>query len=309
LATNLLNDVEPALVAAQLLARGVSADRAAAAIAAVRAHPIFRVAAPLADTLRRREALLLIRSVLAKPAMIARVPTLSRERFLVEHYAVQHPVVVTAAMATVPALDRWTFEYLAEMYGALEIEIQDGRSDERYQRDFARFCRRTTLRELLARIHATPTSNDFYLTAKNRLLEQPGAAPLLADLQGLPDLFATPLAIDDAAVWIGPGGTRTPLHHDWLNLAIVQLRGRKRVHLVPAWEAPLVGNIESRFADVDAEQELAAHVTTIELVPGELVFIPVGWFHQVHALEPSISLTVTNFAAPNRYVWNTDTRR
>jgi len=99
------------------------------------------------------------------------------------------------------------------------------------------------------------------------------------------------------------------LHHDWLNLAIVQLRGRKRVHLVPAWEAPLVANIESRFADVDAEQELTAHVTTIELAPGELVFIPVGWFHQVHALEPSISVTVTNFAAPNRYVWNTDTRR
>jgi hypothetical protein len=90
LATNLLNDVEPALVAAQLLARGVSADRAAAAIAAVRAHPIFRVAAPLADTLRRREALLLIRSVLAEPPMIARVLARADPRDAYEQRLLSH---------------------------------------------------------------------------------------------------------------------------------------------------------------------------------------------------------------------------
>ncbi len=98
---------------------------------------------------------------------------------------------------------------------------------------------------------------------------------------------------------------------------MAQLTGRKRVSLIPCWDAPLVGNRESRFADVDAEHpDLArhpefagAHVFTLELAPGDLLFIPVGWFHQVRALEPSISVTLTNFAFPNRYRWDTDTRR
>jgi hypothetical protein len=42
---------------------------------------------------------------------------------------------------------------------------------------------------------------------------------------------------------------------------------------------------------------------------GELLFVPVGCWHQVRALEPSIGVTLTNFAFPNRYAWDTDTSR
>lgn len=112
-------------------------------------------------------------------------------------------------------------------------------------------------------------------------------------------------------MWIGPAGTRTPLHHDWCNAAIAQLRGRKRFHLVPAACAPVVGNHESRFADADATalDPARARVFEITLAPGELLFVPVGWWHQVAALEPSISVTFTCFAYPNRYWWDGDTER
>ena len=248
------------------------------------------------------------------PAEIPRRPHLPRDEFLREHYAVQRPVILTAALDI-----GWTFEQLARRHGALEVEIQDRREQapDAYQRDFARFCRRTTLATLLDRIAATPASNDFYLTAKNRLLAQPGALALLADLPPLPDLFTSPPRPDDVAIWIGPAGTLTPLHHDWVNAAIAQVRGRKRFYLIPPWHAPRVGNRDSRFADVDCEApDLArfprfadARVYTVTLEPGELLFLPVGWWHQVRALEPSIGVTLTGFSFPNRYAWATDTSR
>ena len=95
------------------------------------------------------------------------------------------------------------------------------------------------------------------------------------------------------------------------------MRGRKRFHLVPAWDAPRVNNHDSRFADVDAEHPdlvryprfAGARVFDLVLEPGELLFVPVGWFHQVRALEPSISVTFTGFVVPNRYDWDSDTNR
>lgn len=68
---------------------------------------------------------------------------------------------------------------------------------------------------------------------------------------------------------------------------------------------------ESRFADVDATalDPTQARVFEVMPEPGELLFVPVGWWHQVEALEPSISVTFTCFAYPNRYSWDGDTER
>jgi hypothetical protein len=41
----------------------------------------------------------------------------------------------------------------------------------------------------------------------------------------------------------------------------------------------------------------------VTLSPGEALFIPVGCFHQVYALDVSISLGFSNFRAANRFEW------
>jgi hypothetical protein len=315
IADNLLRGIAAARIVELLVGLGLRLDEARAAVADAEAHPCLRAARPIADTLRRRESLLDAQAALADlvlPADVPRVPRIGRDEFLHAHYAVQRPVILTDALAI-----GWTFDDLARRHGALEVEIQDGREHGAYQRDFDRFCRRTTLAALIERITSTPSSNDFYLTAKNQLLDQPGASALLDDLPPLPELFASPPRADDVALWLGPAGTRTPLHHDWMNAAIAQVCGRKRIHLIPAWHAPRVSNRESRFADVDCEApDLARHprfaearVYDVVLAPGELLFVPVGWWHQVRALDPSITVTLTGFAFPNHYAWDTDTTR
>ena len=46
-------------------------------------------------------------------------------------------------------------------------------------------------------------------------------------------------------------------------------------------------------------------VHEVLLHPGEALFIPVGWWHQVLAVDTSISLAFTNFIRRNRFDWYT----
>jgi len=68
-------------------------------------------------------------------------------------------------------------------------------------------------------------------------------------------------------------------------------------------------NIECAFLGLphgqamDIAPRLPANVKVIDLVigPGDLFFLPVGWWHYVRGLEVSITMTFTNFAFDNDF--------
>jgi hypothetical protein len=47
----------------------------------------------------------------------------------------------------------------------------------------------------------------------------------------------------------------------------------------------------------------SATVLDVVLAPGELLFIPIGWWHWVQALDVSISLAFQSFAVPGHNVY------
>ena len=112
-------------------------------------------------------------------------------------------------------------------------------------------------------------------------------------------------------IWIGPGGTFTPLHHDLTNNLLAQIVGRKRVIMAAPNETPKlyndlhvfseVANLADPGLDLDEFPRLS-QVRTLDLIlePGEMLFLPIGWWHQVEALDFSVSMTYTNF------VWRND---
>lgn len=114
--------------------------------------------------------------------------------------------------------------------------------------------------------------------------------------------------------WFGPRGTVSPLHRDDVNVMFCQVRGRKRVRLVSSAQLHRVYNERSFFSEVDLDRPDLERYPRFDGVrvldgvvgPGEVLFIPVGWWHHVTALDVSISVAMTNFVWPNPRVERTN---
>jgi len=101
--------------------------------------------------------------------------------------------------------------------------------------------------------------------------------------------------------WLGPAGTVTPLHADYDDNIFVQLWGSKRIFLAPPHHDEFLYPVEANAllfgspfdpeAPDYARFPLARQAALLEIVvePGDLLYVPAGWFHQVRALSFSLS--------------------
>jgi hypothetical protein len=248
----------------------------------------------------------------AAPGAIERVPSLDAETFFRHHYAASRPVVLTDAIRAWPEVATWTPAWFREQFGAVEVGVTvDRMSDPDYDRNTPAHTRTMALGAFIDRMDALGHTNDIYLVARNEALSAPPLAGLLAGFTDLPPFLRADHLAGCVSLWLGPAGTRTPLHHDTSNILFCQIHGRKRVHLCAPWERDLLADIRAVYSAHDAEAgpgeagalPSSVQVYEVELGAGEALFLPVGWWHQVRALTPSISLSFTNFARPNRFDW------
>lgn len=248
----------------------------------------------------------------AAPGVVERVPSLDAETFFRHHYAASRPVVLTDAIRRWPQVATWSPAWFRDHFGAAQVAVTvDRASDPDYDRNTAAHTRTMTLRAFVDRIEALGHTNDIYMVARNEALSTPELASLLAELSDLPPFLRAQHMAGCVSLWLGPAGTKTPLHHDTSNILFCQIHGRKRVHLCAPWERDLLADIRAMYSACDAEAAPgtpgavppSVQVYEVELDAGEALFLPVGWWHQVRALTPSVSLSFTNFARPNRFDW------
>lgn len=101
--------------------------------------------------------------------------------------------------------------------------------------------------------------------------------------------------------WLGPARTVTPLHCDYDDNIFAQIWGTKRIFLSPPHHdeflypseanALLFGSpFDPEAPDFEKFPE-ARKATMIECIvnPGDLLYVPAGWYHQVRALTFSLS--------------------
>lgn len=101
--------------------------------------------------------------------------------------------------------------------------------------------------------------------------------------------------------WLGPSGTVTPLHCDYDDNIFAQIWGTKRLFLSPPHHdeflytreanAILFGSPFDPEAPDYEKFPLARQAAMIECIvnPGELLYVPAGWYHQVRSLTFSLS--------------------
>lgn len=300
----LLGDPDAAILA-DLVRAGADVAQVRAELAAARAHPYVAAADRLRARLAKRDWLLACRARLEalSPADVPRRHALDPARFLAEHYLPLQPVVLTGLTDHWPAR-RWTLQSLLARVGNPAIEVQTAReSDPEFELNSIRHKSRMPFAEVITRLEADPETNDFYVTANNTGVNRKALAPLWADVGDLPGYLA-PGPLGDGFFWMGPRGTVTPWHHDLTQNLLVNMVGVKRVELVSPAETPAMSNHRHCFSAHGADPTLggaAVRRLTVDIGPGEILFIPVGWWHHVTGLSLTIGMSFTNFVWPNDF--------
>jgi hypothetical protein len=110
--------------------------------------------------------------------------------------------------------------------------------------------------------------------------------------------------------WLGPAGTVTPLHADYDDNLFVQIWGSKRIFLAPPHHDEFLYTREANAllfgSPFDPERPdfekfpLARQVAMTECIvhPGDMLYVPAGWYHQVRSLTFSLSANRWSRAMP-----------
>ncbi len=311
IAENLLIGAATDEILGRLVERGCPPALARAEIARAAADPYLRGAAVLQQRLAKRDWVLTSLGRLLREdegwREIPRRHALAAEDFFRDFYALNRPVVMTGLIDDWPART-WTLDRLATLPGDPEIEVQMGREGHAdYEARSDTLRHRQRLSAVLDRLRGGQPSNDYYVTANNGGHNRTALAPLWDEIGPLPGYLADG-ADQDGFFWMGPTGTVTPFHHDLTNNLLVQIMGRKRVTMIPAIDTPLMRNHLHCYSQWPGPEALATlpdgerpSLITVDLVPGDILFIPLGWWHHVVGLDTTISLSFTNFTRPNDY--------
>jgi len=315
-AENRLRGCTPESMVDGMAAHGVSREAALRETRTIVDDPVYLAAQKFLSLKTKLESVLESHQALWEAApdyeRVERRSHIGKDEFFRRYYLGARPVVVSGLARDWPAMERWQPHSLAERFGELEVEIQAGRDDDPdYEVNSVALRRRVRFADFLGRIVAGGPSNDLYLTANNHVFRDPAFASLHAEVGKLPDYLTAEDIGRHGSWWVGPAGAITPLHHDMLMLFHVQIVGRKRWRLISPLQIARVYNHQGVFSPVDLDAvdyeryPLMRGVRVLEVVvePGDAIFLPLAWWHQVTSLDPTVSLSISNLAFPNSFTY------
>ncbi|MER5985804.1 cupin-like domain-containing protein [Streptomyces sp. NPDC001787] len=206
------------------------------------------------------------------------------------------PLLCSGLLDTWPARSAWNPAALAEHHGARQVTALLDLPDTGvlFPRDQRHYERKLSFAEFIGRMESAGPSAPCYL-AYQRAHEI--FDPADCDFASLlpPDRYPT-----DTRVWIGSAGTRSMLHSDLKDNFFCQLWGEKSVTLL-SWRNsraayPFPDNLVNSQVDIAAPdmgrfprlRDAVLH--HVRVGPGDLLYIPRGWWHDIRAHTPSVSV-------------------
>jgi len=235
---------------------------------------------------------------------------LNAKEFFSNFYAQNTPVIYRQCVSPSSLGTSLDWEVLRKKAGHLHVEIQEGRSNtNEFEKESNDLKSKALFGDFLDRVAAVKESNDFYMTAKNASSNTGFLTQVLDTSAVCPELLDGTRSQGSVFLWIGPKGTFTPCHHDLTNNLFLQVKGAKSFRLASSLAMLEVGNdlhcyTKTDLAEVDRSRQqagLAPVSFTVTVNEGDVLFIPLGWWHEVTGTEQSISVSATNFKAKNDF--------
>ncbi|KTD43147.1 cupin-like domain-containing protein [Legionella parisiensis] len=218
------------------------------------------------------------------------------------------PFIITNLLSKLGNIESWSFNTLSHKLHSCDVKSCYS-IDGRFGADPCRLSAESQdklmslpFTDFIDRVLASNKENGFYY------LQQ---GSLLTDYDELKSDWTLPSCISSKQLkavnlWIGPEGGVSVLHYDRSNNFLIQLAGLKKVVLYDplqcfklypfnilsdAHHISRIENIEQpdlirypRFKQTNSIEVL--------LKPGETLYIPPYWWHQVYSLEPTISVNI-----------------
>ncbi|KAM4701367.1 bifunctional peptidase and arginyl-hydroxylase JMJD5 [Discoglossus pictus] len=222
-------------------------------------------------------------------------PTL--EHFKENYLTLQKPVILDGVSDHWPCMKKWSVEYIRRVAGCRTVPVELG---SRYtDTDWSQQL--MTINEFIDKYIVTQDSVGYL--AQHQLFEQ--IQELKQDIS-IPDYCCLGDGDEDDITinaWFGPAGTVSPLHQDPQQNFLAQIVGRKYIRLYSVNETenlyPFESSILHNTSQVDIESPnieqfpkfSKAEYQECVLSPGQILFIPVKWWHYIRSLDISFSVS------------------
>ncbi len=226
---------------------------------------------------------------------IDRRSSLTREEFAEEYLKPKRPVVLTDLAADWPAIRKWTFDYLIEHHGHLQVPIS-GAGFHAPGPNYMKPQSEMPLGEYLQIIRSQPTELRLFLW---NILDH--APELKADVSN-PDICGG-WVDSHPFMFFGGQGAATAMHYDidCSHVFHTHFWTRKHIVLFDQTQSPLLYQhpftVQSAVNPIEPDFEkhpAARHARGFEtmLGHGETLFIPSMWWHYIKYVDGGFSLSL-----------------
>lgn len=238
-----------------------------------------------------------------------------------KHYISQNqPVIITGVANQWQAYCHWTLESFKQIFGDLTVPLRasDNEIDVFFGEDKQdKFLRFSEYIDLISNWNSCdqrpPYFGNIWLNDPEM---KPIVEPIIRDFD-FPNYF-TDSSRNDLHLWIGAAEQKSTIHNDNYQNLNAQIYGKKAFllfspeqhqFLYPVkideelWSSP----IDPQNPDL-AKYPLFERTSCIEAIlqPGEILFIPIFWWHQARAITTAINLNMWAFTNKISQYWNED---
>jgi len=231
---------------------------------------------------------------------VERIAQIDKTQFQQDYIRSNTPAILTDLSQDWAAKQKWSFDYLSEHHGDLQVPVYNSRAakDNEHQHAPEKILKLADYFDLLKQ-----GENDLRMFFYNILKNAPG---LLKDFNypniGLKFFKRLPV------LFVGGKGSKVQMHFDidYAHLLLCHFGGKKRVLLFPPEQSKYMYKVpysfsslfEVDFSNPDFEKfpalkKLSGY--TAELDHGDCLYIPPGYWHYIIYQEASFSMTLRAF--------------